>query len=269
MVNKLLELNRRHSAQHQLQVDEYTRNLLSGVRFSDPKNLNRHEFKVYSQFGEDGMIAEIFRRIGVGTKTFVEIGVGDGLENNTTYLLMQGWKGTWLEGDKRLVANIRQTFGRSLAEGSLQIKQSFVTSENVAATLAEMRVPAEPDMLSLDVDQNTYYIWSALFDLRARVVCIEYNSNVPAELDWKVPYNATRVWDGSFNYGASLKALELLGLSMGYVLVGCPISGNNAFFVRKDLAQDHFEQPATAAHHYQPPRFFLYSRVGHPPGFGD
>jgi len=267
LVHKLLELNRRHSLQHQLQIDEYSRQLLSEARYSHPKNLNRHEFKVYSQFGEDGVIAEIFRRIGVSTRTFVEIGVGDGLENNTTYLLLQGWRGSWLEGDKKQVEQIRRTFSRPLAEGVLQVRESFVTAENVADLVAEMKVKSEPDLLSLDVDQNTYYVWAALAGLRPRVVVIEYNSNFPAGLDWKVPYHPGKVWDGSFYYGASLKALELLGLSMDYVLVGCPISGNNAFFVRRDLANDHFEQPATAEHHYQPPRFFLYSKAGHPPGF--
>jgi hypothetical protein len=35
-------------------------------------------------------------------------------------------------------------------------------------------------------------------------------------------------------YGASLRALELLGARKGYALVGCNSAGNNAFFVRRD-----------------------------------
>ena len=75
--------------------------LLNNPRYQDPRRLNRHEHQVYSQNGEDGIIAEVFRRIGVRARSFIEIGVGDGVENNTTHLLLQGWSGCWLEGIPR------------------------------------------------------------------------------------------------------------------------------------------------------------------------
>jgi hypothetical protein len=68
-------------------------------------------------------------------------------------------------------------------------------------------------------------------------------------------------WDGTSYYGASLKALELIGSRKGYELVGCSLSGINAFFVRRDLVKDSFCAPFTAENHFEPPRFGFY-KVG-------
>jgi hypothetical protein len=69
-----------------------------------------------------------------------------------------------------------------------------------------------------------------------------------------VNYFANRVWDKSQNFGASLKAMELLGNELGYCLVGCDYTGTNAFFVRSDLVEGHFASPFTAENHYEPAR---------------
>jgi len=68
-------------------------------RYRDPQRLLRFQAQVCSQNGEDGIIHEIFRRIGTTTKIFAEVGVGDGCENNTAFLLSQGWTGFWIDGE--------------------------------------------------------------------------------------------------------------------------------------------------------------------------
>src|SRR5438093_8718133 len=72
----------------------------------DPRRLLVHGAQYWSQNFEDGMIAEIFRRIGPGSRTFVEIGVGDGTENNTAALLAAGWRGWWIEASQASCARI-------------------------------------------------------------------------------------------------------------------------------------------------------------------
>ena len=88
-------------------VNMYKDNLKSDERYQNPKRLSKHGKKLYSQNEEDGIILEIFNRIGTTNKTFVEFGIGDGLENNTLALLFQGWKGLWLEGSAKSVNNIK------------------------------------------------------------------------------------------------------------------------------------------------------------------
>jgi hypothetical protein len=237
--------------------------LLANPRYQDPRRLNRHEHQVYSQNGEDGVIAEVFRRIGARSRTFLEIGVGDGLENNTTHLLLQGWSGCWLEADPRAVARVQSTFAPQLASGQLKLEPVMVTAENVSGTLAELGASREPDLLSIDVDRNTWHIWAALPHVKARLVVVEYNALYPAADSWKVNYEPRKTWNGTARFGASLKAYEELGRKLGYALVGCEFFGANAFFVRADLAGELFCAPFTAENHYEPPRYWLARRDGH------
>lgn len=217
-------------------------------RYQDPKRLLKYSFQVNSQNAEDGIIREIFRRIGTTDRIFLEIGVGDGTENNTAFLVTQGWKGSWIDGSDRFVAKATSA-GLDKHVGLLS---AFVSRENINSLLQKLNVPKEFDLFSLDVDFNTYYIWEAMTAYRPRVVVVEYNAGLPADMDWKVRYNPNAVWDGSLNFGASLKALELLGRELGYSLVGCDFHGNNAFFVRDDLTGDQFAAPFTAENHYEP-----------------
>jgi hypothetical protein len=250
-------------------MTDYEERLLSGERYSDPRNLNRHEFQVFSQFGEDGMIAEVFRRIGTTNRTFLEFGIGDGLQNNTAFLLFQGWRGFWLDANDVAIRACRDRFREPIADRRLVIREAFINAGNIRDLLAEMGVPEDLDFFSLDIDRNTYYVWEALLNLRPRLAVIEYNPALPAELDWKVEYEAERVWNRSIYYGASLKALELLGQRLGYSLVGCNLAGVNAFFVRNDLCGELFEPPFTSEKHYQPFRPFLERRKGFPLAVGD
>ena len=89
--------------------DELRLNLLANQKYTDKARLERYGFKAYSQNDEDGIIQEIFNRIGVTNKTFVEFGAYDGLENNTTYLLMKGWRGLWIDGDPKKMKILRNT----------------------------------------------------------------------------------------------------------------------------------------------------------------
>jgi hypothetical protein len=84
---------------------------------------------------------------------------------------------------------------------------------------------------------------------------------------WIHPYEPDQVWDGTQDQGASLKAYDLLGRKFGYSLVGCDLMGVNAFFVRDDLVGDRFAAPFTAENHYEPPRYYLWHRLGHPTKF--
>jgi hypothetical protein len=248
---------------------QFIQQLLAQPRYAEPKRLHRFEHQTFSQNGEDGALAEIFRRIGTTDRRFVEIGVGDGLENNTTFLLTQGWQGWWVDGDSSAMARIRRTFWQPLAKGDLAVRQALVTAENISGILSELKAPVEFDLFSLDIDRNTYFVWRALKHLRPRVVVMEYNSMYPPHTEWTVEYRPEMVYNCTSYMGANLKAYERLGAELGYALVGCDLAGINAFFVRRDLCGDKFAEPFTAENHFEPPRFFLLRRDGHPRCFSD
>jgi hypothetical protein len=254
----------------ELQIDNYLlENLHKNPKYDSPKKLTRYEFKVFSQAGEDGIISEIFNRIGTTNKFFVEFGVGNGLENNSAYLLVKGWQSYWIEGSERFCKSIRQSFKDLIANQQLTLKNTFITGENIEDLFRKGNVPTELDLLSIDIDGNDYWVWQAITNYRPRVVILEYNAIYPPESSWVMQYNPSHQWKYNSHMGSSLKALEKLGHQKGYKLVGCSFSGVNAFFVREDLLADHFCSPFSAENHYEPARYFLCSqKAGHPRAFG-
>jgi len=241
---------------------------LESPRFQDPRRLLGSGFKVYSQHDEDGIIEEIFRRIGETDRYFVEFGVGDGLENCTTYCLLKGWSGVWIDGSAICFEGIQNNMAPFLRTGKLKARYSFITAENVQTLFAELGVPTQFDFLSIDIDRNDYWVWEAIERYNPRVVAIEYNPSFRHTVACVVPYSPNAIWEGDNYYGASLKALEILGRRKGYSLVGCNYTGVTAFMVRNDLVGDRFAAPFTSENHYSPARYFVRMPNGHRQGFG-
>jgi hypothetical protein len=242
----------------QLQVLRAWEDEMAKPRHADPKRLLRYGFKTYAQNDEDGILQEIFRRIGMASRTFVEFGVESGVECNSVKLLVEGWRGLWIEGDTVHAEAIRRRFVPFLASHQLTMLENFVTAENIDALLAKGGMVGEIDLLGIDIDYNDLWVWKAITAIRPRVVVIEYNASFRPPLSITVPYDPNGRWNGSNYYGASLEALVRLGREKGYRIVGCSIAGVNAFFVRADLCGDAFLEPATAAEHYEPARHFFH-----------
>ena len=240
--------------------------LLTEKRLANEKCLERYGYKVYSQNDEDGIIEEIFNRIGTTNKTFVEFGVQNGLECNSHYLLHRGWNGLWIEGSDECVKDIAARFQPVLRGGKLKVCRAFITRDNIDAIIATSGIKGQIDLLSIDIDGNDYHVWQAIKSVQPRVVIIEYNAKFPPTYAWIMPYNERHAWDGSDMQGASLKAYEILGQEIGYRLVGTNLSGVNAFFVKEELAGDKFIEPATAEALYNPCRFKTWQYIsGHVP----
>lgn len=253
-----------------LLADDYIqKNLFGNPSYKEKEKLNLFEYQVFSQNGEDGIIREIFKRIGVTNKYFIEFGVESGMENNTHFLLNDQWSGLWIEGDKNNFESIKENFNFLISNGKLQIQNETVTRDNIEKIFSSAGVPKEFDMLSIDIDGNDYWIWSSIENYSPRVVVIEYNSHLGPDLKWVMKYNHDSDNKTTSYYGASLKSFELLGVQKGYVLVGCNFTGCNAFFVRKDLAGNKFKGPFTSENFFEPPRFFLYRTNGHPRKTGE
>ena len=248
----------------EIAIDEYLReNLYENPKYQDPKKLTRFEHQVYSQNGEDGIIEEIFRRIGTTNKFFVEFGVGNGTENNTANLLLKGWKGHWIEGGHRLVRQINHSHADLIDRRILSVTEAFITAENIEELFRQADVPRNFDLMSVDIDGNDYWIWKSILHYQPRVVAIEYNGMFPPGTPWVVRYNPEHAWQGGSHFGASLQSLAELGRDKGYALVGCNFIGVNAFFVHTDIVQDFFQPPFTAENHYESPRYFLKRTTGY------
>lgn len=213
--------------------------------------------KAYSQNEEDGIIDEIFNRIGRKNRIFVEIGIGTGLENNTLALLLEGWSGLWVDADAASVKNIVAAWGRLIASRKLTAIACRVNKSNINQVISNSGISGEIDFLSVDIDGNDVHIFEAIRCISPRCVVIEYNAKYGPKIEYCMPYLEEHVWDGSDAFGASLKYIEVVMARHNYALVGCNITGINAFFVRADLLGDKFIDLCVSETHYQPPRYHL------------
>lgn len=202
------------------------------------------EFKVYSKHGNDGILAYIFSKIGTTHHTFVEMGVEDGRECNTTNLSLNlGWSGLMIDANREWIESARAFFKEKLGSraDNVKMKAGFVTAENINQLIADEGVNGEIDLLSIDIDSNDYWVWHAINVVNPRVVVVEYNASMGLE-PVTIKYDPDFHYQGthqkySLYYGASLSALAKLGKEKGYILVGCDLHGHDAFFVRNDAAK--------------------------------
>jgi hypothetical protein len=207
---------------------------------ADPvARLRRAEARVYSQNGEDGVVAYLLSLVGPGDRRFVEFGVEDGTECNTANLALTfGWRGLQLEANAADAARAREFYA---GRADVRVVEARVTPRNIDGLLREHGFDGDLDLLSIDIDGNDYWVWEALETARPRIVVIEYNAVFGPKRSITVPYaERTSPYDAhasGWYHGASLTALARLGERKGYVLAGAESRGVNAFFVRRDVAE--------------------------------
>lgn len=196
------------------------------------------EFKVYSQWGEDGIIQYIINNIDIVNKTFIEFGVENYTECNSRFLLVNdNWKGLIIDGSRKNILNVKKS--DLYWKYSLQAIDQFVTADNINSIIENTGFGGDIGLLSIDIDGMDYWIWDAINVINPRIVICEYNSIFGKDAPVTVPldnyFNRTKAHFSNLYYGASISALCYLGESKGYDFIGSNSAGNNLFFVRHDL----------------------------------
>ena len=197
-----------------------------------------HEFQVFSQWGEDGLIQYLLRRVAITSRVFVEFGVQDYQEANTRFLVEKdNWKGFVIDCVEASIEAIRRD---SLSwRSNVKSICAFVNTDNINDIIRSQGIEGEIGLLSIDIDGNDYWVWQAIDCIRPGIVICEYNGLFGPSKKLVTPYDAkfdrTRAHFTYCYFGASLAALTFLGRQKGYALVGSNSAGNNAFFVRGDL----------------------------------
>ena len=205
------------------------------------KDLKKAEFRVFSQWNDDGIIQFLVQYLDIKPHTFVEFGVEDYKEANSRFLLVNNnWSGLVLDGSGKNVQKIRED--RIYWQHELKAQAAFVTAENINELLTVNGMTGEIGLLHVDIDGNDYWVWKSIQVVNPVLVVMEYNSVFGPENAWTVPYvpdfYRTNYHPSNLCYGASLTALCDLAEEKGYAFVGCNSHGNNAYFVRKDKLRD-------------------------------
>ncbi len=209
------------------------------------------EFKVFSQWGDDGIIQYLINNIEIPHKTFIEFGVENYREANTRYLLINDkWSGFVIDGSRENIEYIKKDVVSWAC--NLHTCNAFITKENINELISRFLhkgYSSEIGLLSMDIDGNDYWVWNEINVINPVIIIAEYNAAYGAEKAWTIPYKADFYRmneDATLQYwGASLNAFCQLAEKKGYYFIGCNSNGNNAYFVRKDKIADL--KPLTAS----------------------
>ncbi len=221
-------------------------------RYALPQNTYHQYCKnIYSQNGEDGILEQLIKELGITNGTFCEFGASDGITSSNTYnlILNYNFSGMAIELDQvryqKCVANYALFPQVQVFQGAVMYNDPL---NDLNAWLKKGNMPHDFDILSIDIDCDDYYVWERLTDFAPKIVIFETNSYRDPVFDElpRVPatvYNRDllKEWmPDRVAQGCSFIAAVKLGLQKGYV----PVSyTGNITFVRKDLVSQLHEFP--------------------------
>jgi len=211
---------------------------ISNRKRNKNKKLNDFELKVFSQFGDDGIINYLVSNIKIFNKKFIEFGVENYEESNSRFLLEgYAWKGLIIDNSQSNIDHIKSQ--EYFWKYDLKAINNFITEDNINKIFLNNKFSGKIGLLSIDIDGNDYWIWNSIKVINPSIVVIEYNARFSSKESKVIPYkknfDRSKSKIGNIYYGASLMALYKLGKKKGYSLVGTNKNGNNAYFVKKKL----------------------------------
>lgn len=215
------------------------------------------EFRVFSQWGDDGIIQWLVSRLPSLPRRFIEFGVEDYSESNTRFLMVNNnWSGLVMDGSAANIAHLRKR--KWFWRHDLTAIPCFVTRDNVDAVIAEWANGSPVGLLHIDVDGNDYWLWDAIECTAPAIVIMEYNALFGPERAITIPYAADfnrfqAYYSGQYS-GASLAAMTYLAGRKNYALLGVNSAGNNAYFVQRSLLGEPLKE-VSAAEAFVTPNF--------------
>lgn len=170
---------------------------------------------VYTQFGEDGLIAACLQKIGETNRHCFEIGAADGrFFSNTLRLREQGWKSVLIEGNDKLFEKLKAEFGH-------ESTCIHAICSELDRVLLETFIDETPDLGIIDIDGQDYWMWCDMVAFRPRIMLVEISTQGPS---MPVPQRGE-----PYPAQAGLDAIVELGKAKEYTLVATTFC--NALFI--------------------------------------
>jgi hypothetical protein len=212
----------------------------------DPKLPYTWEFKGFSQNSEDGLIEFLASKIIKPNKYFVEIGASNGLENNSSFLaIAKGYSGIMIDGDKKCHLMCKEIMNKHAI--GVDCLNLFVDKETVNH-LKEKMLYKNPDIFSLDIDGNDYYLAQTILEsgIRPKIFIVEYNSSFGPEKSITIKYDKNFVLpkshDSLLYFGVSYNGWKTFFQKHNYKYVCVDSNGVNAFFIDENEFDKNFTE---------------------------
>jgi hypothetical protein len=204
--------------------------------FSDIRDA---ELKVFSQWGEDGILDYICHKLGLRKPRMLEFGVGDFSECNSRFLVEnRGASVVLVDSNENLLPFVQN---QDCYWRSTVIPLNAWITTNTAQDLFKYAYDQLEglDIFSIDLDGNDYWIVNSLDLDEVIVVVVEYNPVFGADLSISVPkeddFDRSKKHSSNLYYGASLRAFINLMKYKGFDFIGTNGAGSNAFFVKSEM----------------------------------
>ena len=248
VVNRLtVTLNSQNETYHNASVQAAINS--SRSNYSKIKSLSEADLKIYSQWGEDGILDFLCLRLGLERPYFLEVGAGEFQECNSRFMVeFRNASATLVDANSGLEEVVAKS--SSYWKTHLYAVVTWVTTENINRIIQSAKSSMGGlDIFSLDLDGNDYWILEAADLSEFKIVVLEYNSIFGAELALSVPTDEQfdrRVKHFSWlYYGASLRAFVNLMAIKGFAFAGTNLVRTNAFFIKKaSVSQLPFDLPS-------------------------
>ena len=219
----------------------------------DLPNNTYHQYckNIYSQNGEDGILEQLLKELGIKIGTFCEFGASDGIISSNTYNLIENYNfsGIAIEPNynaySKCVQNYKKFPNVRVFDGAVLYND---VRNDLNAWLKKGDLPYDLDVLSIDIDSDDYYVWERLTSFSPKIVILETNpyrdpiyEELPGHPSSEYNIDILRQWNPiKIAIGCSFIAAVSLGLEKGYI----PVSyTGNIIFVRKDLIHNLKEFP--------------------------
>ena len=204
--------------------------------------LSDYEWKIFSQWGEDGIIDFLVSEVSIVNKTFIEFGVENFSESNCRYLLMKSdWNGFVIDSSQKNIKKLKNSY--YFWKYDLQTFVAFIDINNINELLIKSGFERDLGILSIDIDGNDYHILNKIDCFDPRIIICEFNPVFGNDRKITVPYDPkfyrTRKHYSNLYCGASINALRSLLTKQDYTLVGTGMQGGNAYFIKNSLMTDH------------------------------
>ena len=199
------------------------------------ENLWDAEVKVYSQWGEDGILDFLCEKLYISKPKILEIGAGNFNECNS-YFLAKNRNASVVAVD--IAKDLLTSINSSPLKWTNHLFgiEKLVSPNNINELIDEANNKMDGlDIVSFDIDGNDYWVVAAADLKLTKIVIVEYNPIFGSEMAVTVPrddnFDRAMKHSSGLYFGASLKAFIHVLANKGFVFIGSNRVGNNAFFI--------------------------------------
>lgn len=180
-----------------------------------------YAYNVYSQNGEDGIINQLLKELGIENGLVVEFGAWDGVYLSNVLNLTQNYdfNSVLIESDPNKVSNFGNLKNSKMYNYTISpYKEDINSIDNI---LKSIGVDTDIILMSIDIDSCDYYVFESINYNKPFIIIIETDISKKIGIDFK-----------SYDKGCSFDSIWDLSLNKGYTMVSYT---GNCILLRNDI----------------------------------